>query len=176
MAESDKHQLIRGLTLTDTTALVVGTVIGTGVFLKTSVMAQQVGTRPWSWPRGWPPVSCRSRRAHLRRAGRDDAQGGGEYVYLRSSYGEDGGVPVRLAAFHRGRQRFGRQPGAQVSRSSWPRSCPSTPCWAQHKFSFLGQELDWQFGPGQVVAVGGDLLSLRINCLTVAFGGRCSRS
>ena len=40
----DKHQLIRGLTLTDTTALVVGTVIGSGVFLKTAVMAQQVGT------------------------------------------------------------------------------------------------------------------------------------
>ena len=43
MAEQ-KNQLIRGLTLTDTTALVVGTVIGTGVFLKAAVMSQEVGT------------------------------------------------------------------------------------------------------------------------------------
>ncbi|SRR6266545_704178 len=40
----DKNELIRGLTLTDTTALVVGTVIGSGVFLKTAVMTQEVGT------------------------------------------------------------------------------------------------------------------------------------
>ncbi len=43
MAE-EKNQLIRGLTLTDTTALVIGTVIGTGVFLKAAPMAQGVGT------------------------------------------------------------------------------------------------------------------------------------
>ena len=40
----EKSQLIRGLTLTDTTALVIGTVIGTGVFIKTAVMAQSVGS------------------------------------------------------------------------------------------------------------------------------------
>src|SRR4029453_9824550 len=43
MAES-RNQLVRGLPLTDTTSLVIGTIIGSGVFLKTSVMAQQVGT------------------------------------------------------------------------------------------------------------------------------------
>ena len=42
MAETDRS-LIRGLSAFDTTALVIGTVIGTGVFLKTAVMAQQVG-------------------------------------------------------------------------------------------------------------------------------------
>lgn len=39
-----KNRLIRGLTLTDTTALVIGTVIGTGVFLKAAPMSQGVGT------------------------------------------------------------------------------------------------------------------------------------
>ena len=46
MADSNK-QLIRGLTLTDTTSLVVGTIIGTGIFLKASVMAQNLGTPGW---------------------------------------------------------------------------------------------------------------------------------
>src|SRR3989442_14521826 len=40
----EKSQLIRGLTLTDTTALVVGTVIGSGVFLKTAGVTQEGGT------------------------------------------------------------------------------------------------------------------------------------
>ena len=39
-----KSQLVRGLNLRDTTALVVGTIIGTGVFLKTAKMAQAVGS------------------------------------------------------------------------------------------------------------------------------------
>jgi L-asparagine transporter-like permease len=38
---NDKTSLIRGLTATDTTLLVIGTVIGTGVFLKSAVMAQE---------------------------------------------------------------------------------------------------------------------------------------
>ena len=42
----DQHrdQLVGGLTLTDTTALVVGTVIGAGVFLKSAIMAQDAGS------------------------------------------------------------------------------------------------------------------------------------
>ena len=40
----DEPALVRSLTLADTTALVVGTVIGTGVFLKTAVMAQDTGS------------------------------------------------------------------------------------------------------------------------------------
>ena len=34
--------LVRSLTLTDSTALVVGKVIGTGIFLKAAIMTQQV--------------------------------------------------------------------------------------------------------------------------------------
>ena len=40
----NKRELVRGLTLSRSTALVVGTIIGTGVFLKTAKMAQAVGT------------------------------------------------------------------------------------------------------------------------------------
>ena len=42
--EHQRDQLVRGLTLTDTTALVVGTVIGTGVFIKSAIMAQDAGS------------------------------------------------------------------------------------------------------------------------------------
>lgn len=38
------NTLIRGLTYIDTVSLVVGTIIGTGIFLKSATMAQQVGS------------------------------------------------------------------------------------------------------------------------------------
>jgi len=47
MSTSRTHadpQLRRGLTLAHTISLVVGAVIGTGVFLKATVMAQTVGS------------------------------------------------------------------------------------------------------------------------------------
>ena len=71
MAEA-KNQLIRGLTLTDTTALVIGTVIGSGVFLKAAVMAQEVGTPKLVLPRlfslGEGHSGCRSAPSrHLER-------------------------------------------------------------------------------------------------------------
>ena len=37
-------QLVRGLTVTSTTALVIGSIIGTGVFFKAAIMSQQVGS------------------------------------------------------------------------------------------------------------------------------------
>ena len=39
-AATDRVRLVRGLTLPATTALVVGTVIGTGVFIKTAIMSR----------------------------------------------------------------------------------------------------------------------------------------
>jgi hypothetical protein len=40
----NKSSLLLALTLTDAIAMVVGTVIGTGVFLKTAVLTQQLGS------------------------------------------------------------------------------------------------------------------------------------
>ena len=44
MKPDETPQLVRGLKLTGAISLVVGTVIGTGIFLKTTVMTQQVGS------------------------------------------------------------------------------------------------------------------------------------
>src|SRR5688572_913130 len=99
MAE-EKNQLIRGLTLTDTAALVIGTVIGTGVFLKTAPMAQGVGS-PMLVMAAWVAAGLLSLAGALTYAelGAMMPHAGGEYVYLRRSYGE-------LAAFLFGWMRF----------------------------------------------------------------------
>ncbi len=49
----EQSQLVRGLTPSHAGALVVGTVIGTGIFLKAGIMSQTVGD-----PRWMPPIEC----------------------------------------------------------------------------------------------------------------------
>ncbi|MGH8186673.1 MAG: amino acid permease [Steroidobacteraceae bacterium] len=79
----------RGLTLTDAVALVIGTVIGTGVFLKAAVMAQDVST-PALVLAAWVAAGALSLAGALTYAelGGLFPQAGGEYVYLREAYGD----------------------------------------------------------------------------------------
>src|SRR5918993_2065434 len=93
-------QLVRGLTLTDTMALVVGTVIGTGVFIKSAIMAQDAGS-PMLVLMAWLAAGLLSLAGALTYAelGAMLPHAGGEYVYIRHSYG-------RLAAFLFGWMRF----------------------------------------------------------------------
>jgi APA family basic amino acid/polyamine antiporter len=49
---------------------------------------------------------------------------------------------------------------------------PLNAVWAERQFSLLGQNINWQFGAKQLVAVGVILLLSGINCLAVAFGGK----
>lgn len=168
----DKPQLIRGLTSIDTTALVVGTVIGTGVFLKTAVMAQQVGT-PTLVLAAWIAAGLLSLAGALSYAelGAMLPQAGGEYVYLRKSYGD-------AAAFLFGWQRFIVAGSASVASLGSGLAIflaaflPLNAVWAEHRFALFGQSLDWQFGPRQVVAVGVITFLSLLNCLAVAFGGK----
>jgi APA family basic amino acid/polyamine antiporter len=167
-----KSQLIRGLTLTDTTALVVGTVIGTGVFLKTAVMAQDVGT-PALVLAAWVAAGLLSLAGALTYAelGAMLPQAGGEYVYLRQSYGE-------AAAFLFGWQRFIVAGSASIASLGagfaifLAAFVPLNTVWAQRQFTLLGQTINWQFGAKQVVAVAAILLLSLLNCLAVAFGGK----
>src|SRR3954463_9487155 len=84
-----KPQLVRGLTLSDTTALVVGTIIGTGVFLKTAKMAQAVGS-PQLVLLAWLAAGILSLAGALTYAelGAMLPKAGGEYVFLRAAYGD----------------------------------------------------------------------------------------
>ncbi len=168
----EKSQLIRGLTLTDTTALVVGTVIGSGVFLKTAVMAQEVGT-PTLVLLAWVAAGLLSLAGALTYAelGAMLPNAGGEYLYLRKSYGE-------AAAFLFGWQRFIVAGSASIASLAsgfaifLAAFLPLNAVWAEREVSLLGRTLPWQFGPRQLVAVGAILFLSIVNCFAVALGGK----
>ena len=84
----EKKQLIRALKLTDATLLVIGSVIGTGVFLKAATMTQQVGT-PALVLTAWAVAGLLSLTSALAYAelGAMMPRAGGEYVYLQAAYG-----------------------------------------------------------------------------------------
>ncbi len=171
MAE-EKNHLIRGLTLTDTTALVIGTVIGTGVFLKAAPMAQGVGT-PTLVMIAWVAAGLLTLAGALTYAelGAMLPHAGGEYVYLRHSYGD-------ASAFLFGWQRFIVAGSASIAALGagfavfLSAFLPLNQVWAARKFTLLGQTINWQFGSKELVAVGVILLLSGLNCLTVAFGGK----
>lgn len=171
-ATDDGVRLVRGLTLPATTALVVGTVIGTGVFIKTAIMAQDTGSAPMVLL-AWIAAGVLSMCGALTYAelGAMLPHAGGEYVYLRQAYGE-------LAAFLFGWMRFvvagtGSIAILGVGFATFLSAIfPMPAVWASSRFTLLGQTIDWQFGSRQVVAVGAIAFFAVINCLTVAFGGR----
>jgi basic amino acid/polyamine antiporter, APA family len=171
MAE-EKSQLVRGLTATATTALVVGTVIGTGVFLKAAPMAQEVGT-PLLVLAAWVAAGLLSLAGALTYAelGAMLPHAGGEYVYLKKSYGE-------ASAFLFGWQRFIVAGSASIASLGAGFAIfvstflPLGAVWAESRFTLLGQTINWQFGAKQVVAVAAILLLTGVNCLAVAFGGK----
>jgi APA family basic amino acid/polyamine antiporter len=171
MAE-EKNQLIRGLTLTDTTALVIGTVIGTGVFLKAAPMAQGVGA-PTLVMVAWVAAGLLTLAGALTYAelGAMLPHAGGEYVYLRHSYGD-------ASAFLFGWQRFIVAGSASIAALGagfavfLSAFLPLNQVWAERKFTLFDQAINWQFGSKQLVAVGAILLLSALNCLTVAFGGK----
>lgn len=164
--------LIRGLTGFDTTALVVGTVIGTGVFLKTAVMAQQVGT-PALVLAAWVAAGVLSLAGALAYAelGAMLPEAGGEYVYVRESYGE-------TAAFLFGWQRFAVAGSASIASIAsgfaifLAAFLPLGDVWARRQLTLLGQTFEWQFGMRQVAAVAAILVLSVVNCFAVAVGGR----
>src|SRR5215813_13589881 len=152
MAE-EKNQLIRGLTLTDTTALVIGTVIGTGVFLKAAPMAQGVGT-PTLVLVAWVAAGLLTLAGALTYAELAALlpHAGGEYVYLRHSYGE-------TASFLYGWMRIvAGGPGSiailAVGFATFLAAIlPLDAVWAESTFTVFNKTIKWQFGTKQVVAV-----------------------
>src|SRR5215471_20273595 len=82
-------QLRRDLTLIHATSLVVGIIIGTGIFLKCATVAQAVGT-PGLVLAAWAAAGVVAMLGALCFAelGALLPHAGGEYVYLRSAYGE----------------------------------------------------------------------------------------
>lgn len=171
MAE-EKIQLVRGLTLTDTTALVVGTVIGTGVFLKTAIMAQDVGS-PMLVLAAWVAAGLLSLAGALTYAelGAMLPHAGGEYVYLRQAYGE-------TTAFMFGWMRFAVAGSGSIAilgtgfATFLAAVFPLKTVWMERQFTFIGQTINWRLGTLQMVAVAVILIFAAVNCLAVALGGK----
>jgi APA family basic amino acid/polyamine antiporter len=153
-------------------SLVVGTVIGTGVFLKAAIMAQEVGS-PRLVLAAWVVAGLLSLAGALTYAelGAALPHAGGEYVYLRESYGD-------ATAFLYGWMRM--VVGSTGSIASLAAGFalflstlfPLHAVWMEHSISPFGKTFVWQLGPKQAVAVAAIICVSAINCLGVVFGGR----
>jgi APA family basic amino acid/polyamine antiporter len=167
-----KQELIRGLGRRDATALVVGTIIGTGVFLKTTPMAQAVGSPQWVLL-AWVVAGAMSLAGALAYAelGALLPRAGGEYTFLRTAYGD-------LPAFLFGWMRVVVGGSGSIAifgvafATFLSALIPLETVWVQRSFQLLGERIDWQFGSRQLVAVGVIGACSAVNCLRVELGGR----
>lgn len=148
-------ELVRGLTLVDAASIVVGSIIGTGVFLKTATMSNLVGS-PWMVLLIWVVAGLLSLAGALAYAelGSLMPNAGGEYVYLKEGYGN-------LAAFLYGWMRF------------WIGSPGSIAAYAVGAMTFMSGAVDLSFIGGKAAAaVIVIIIFSSINCLSVVVGGR----
>ena len=170
--DSNEHrQLIRGLTFTSTTALVIGSIIGTGVFFKASTMTQQVGS-PALVLAAWAAAGILSLAGALTYAelGGLLPQAGGEYVYLRTAYGD---APAFLYGWMRFFVASGGISALAVGFVTFLSGIvPLNLVWIERVFHPFGSEFHWKFGIREVIAVSVILLFGAMNCFGVAFGGR----
>ena len=148
-------ELFRGLTLVDAASIVVGSILGTGIFLKTSTMATLVGS-PWMVIVIWIVAGLLSLAGALAYAelGSIMPDAGGEYVYLKEGYGD-------MWAFLYGWMRF------------WIGSPGSIAAYAVGAMTFMSGAIDLSIVGGKVSAsIIVIIIFSSINCLSVAFGGR----
>jgi basic amino acid/polyamine antiporter, APA family len=146
--------LSRSLGLWQCIGIVVGTIIGTGVFLKTAGMAHQAGSVAWVLI-AWAVAGALSTTGALTYAelGGMFPEAGGEYVYLREAYG-------RYAGYLYGWTRF------------WVGSPGSIAAYAVGSATFLSGALPVaSLGGPKVVAVALIALFATISCLRVRVGG-----
>ncbi|HVW69181.1 MAG TPA: amino acid permease [Steroidobacteraceae bacterium] len=161
----------RDLTLLHATSLVVGITIGTGIFLKSAVMAQAVGT-PTLVLGAWVVAGVVAMFGALSFAelGALLPDAGGEYVYLRAAFGEVPGFLYVFNSFLVG--------GASISAYGAAVAIflsdiyPFGPVWFEHTLQLFGASYHLEIGPRQAVAVGVIALFGLINCAGVMFGGR----
>ena len=121
---SARPELSRDLGVSHASAVVVGTIIGSGIFLVPAEMMQAVGSAKLVYL-AWVVGGLLSFAGALTYAelGAMKPQAGGEYVYVRDGYGPTGRISLRVdlvrdreAGFDRDRgHRSGANPG-DISR------------------------------------------------------------
>lgn len=149
-----KRSLRRELNTTAALSLVIGTILGTGIFLKTATMTQLVGSA-WLVLAAWLAAGLLSLVGDLvyGELGELFPEAGGEYVYLRSAYGN-------LIGFLYGWMRF------------WIGSPGSIAAYAVGSATFLSGLVPITGTGRTIMAVVFILIFSALNCLAVRVGGR----
>ncbi|HEV8017606.1 MAG TPA: amino acid permease [Steroidobacteraceae bacterium] len=168
---ADDLQPRRDLKLTHATSLVVGIIIGTGIFLKTATVAQAVGT-PALVLTAWAAAGVVAMLGALCFAelGALLPHAGGEYVYLRTAYGEIPGFLFACNAFVLGGAAVAAYGAAVAIFISDIH--PLGHEWFARSVRVLGVDYRFTFGARQLVAVSVIAVFAVINCAGVIVGGR----
>ena len=161
--------LVRGLTLVAAASIVIGNVIGTGVFLKARVMTCNVGT-PGMVIVVWVAAGLLSLAGALTYAelAAMMPRAGGEYVFVREAYGRAWGF------LYGWMQIFIAKTGSQASLAvafgiflnDLTGGALNT---TYHTFDFGGFAVP--FGRLQLAAIGVIILFTVVNCAAVAVSG-----
>ncbi|HET9990212.1 MAG TPA: amino acid permease [Kofleriaceae bacterium] len=149
----DQPQLKRDLGPWPAASLVVGIIIGTGVFLKTAVMAREGGSAPWVLA-AWVAAGVLSFTGALASAelGGRWPRAGGEYVFLREGYGPGYGF---LYAWNR----------------FWIGAPGSIAAYAVGTTTFFGSVVPLDGLTAKLVRIGLIALLTALNCARVVVGG-----
>jgi basic amino acid/polyamine antiporter, APA family len=162
--------LVRGIGLLATTAIVIGGVIGTGVFLKARVMTCNVET-PGMVITVWVVAGLLSVLGALTygELAATMPHAGGEYVFIREAYG-------RVWGFLYGWTRFfvanaGGQAALATGCAIFLNALTNGALGADY---FRGEirGYPWSLGGVQAVALGALAVVTLINCAAVSVGGR----
>jgi APA family basic amino acid/polyamine antiporter len=165
------QDLRRDLTLADASSLVVGTVIGTGIFLKAAVMTQEAGS-PILVLLAWVAAGAFSLAGALTYAelGAMMPRAGGEYVYLREGYGELPAFLFGWASFVLGGGSVAAYGAAFATFLS--AIVPLGNAWFETSLQDFGHTFVWQLGPRQIIALLPIAAITARNCVRVGVAGR----
>jgi APA family basic amino acid/polyamine antiporter len=149
----DERALLRVLGPWHAAALVVGTIVGTGIFLKSATMAQLCGSATWVLA-AWAVAGVLSLTGAMTYAELGGAfpEAGGAYVFLREAWG-------RYAGFLYGWTRF------------WIGAPGSIAAYAVGAAIFLSRLEPLAGIDREVTAVGIIVAFTAFNCLSVRIGG-----
>ncbi|HEY6189442.1 MAG TPA: amino acid permease [Pyrinomonadaceae bacterium] len=161
--------LIRGLTLIAAISIVIGNVVGTGVFLKTRVMTCNVGT-PGMVVIVWVAAGLLSLAGALTYAelAAMMPRAGGEYVFVREAYGPGPGflygwMQVFIA-------KTGSQASVAVALAIFLNDLTGGALGGVY-YKRMIFSYEFQFGTLQVIALAAIAIVTLINCATVMVSG-----
>ncbi len=164
--------LVRGLGVFASVSIVVGSVIGTGIFLKTRVMMCNVES-PWLVIVAWAVAGFMSLAGALTYAelAAMMPRAGGEYVFIREGYG-------RPLAFLYGWTQFavaytGSQAAKGVSFAIFLNILLHN-ALDRNYYTLHLAGYDFPFGHLQAVALAIIILATLVNCLAVSVSGKVS--